>query len=102
MQSLGDEALRSEVAPVRHVIANQGQGIEELLDVIEDVAGKSGPRARKLTWTFRLREMLRERLDASIPSEAVERHAELVAEKMEDPYTAADALLAQAFKQNGK
>src|SRR6185437_15468180 len=83
MQSLGDEALRSKVAPVRHVIANQGQGIEELLDVVEDAADNRGPHARKLTWTFRLREMLRERLDASISSEAVERHAELVAEKIE-------------------
>lgn len=102
MQSLGGEALRSEAAPVRHVIANQGQGIEELLDVVEDVAGNRGPNERKLTWTFRLREMLRERLDDSIPLEAVERHAELVAEKIEDPYTAADALLTRAFKQNEK
>lgn len=102
MQSLGEEALRSEAAPIRHVIANQGQGVEELLDVIEDVVKKKSPAARKLAWAFRLREMLRERLDAVIPSEAVERHAELVAEKIEDPYTAADALLAQAFTQNGK
>ena len=102
MQSLGDEAVRSEAAPVRHVIANQGQGIEELLDVVEDVFGNRGPHARKDTWTFRLREMLRERLDDSIPLEAVERHAELVAEKIEDPYTATDALLGRAFKHNEK
>lgn len=102
MQGLADESSRSEAAPVRHVIATQGQGIGELLDVIEEVLGRRGATARNLSWTFRLREMLRERLDVAIPSEGIERHAELVAEKMEDPYTAADALLAQAFKQNGK
>jgi LAO/AO transport system kinase len=102
MQSLGDESSRPEAAPVRHVIATQGHGIEELLGAIEQVFKKKGPNARKLTWSFRLREMLRERLDAAISSEAVERHAKLVAEKMEDPYTAADALFAQALKQNEK
>ncbi len=102
MQSLADESARQEAAPVRHVIASQGHGIKELLDAIEEVFKKKGPNARALAWGFRLREMLRERLDAAIPSEAVERRAKLVAEKMEDPYTAADALFAQALDQNEK
>ncbi len=100
MQSLGDESARPEAAPIRQVIANQGQGITELLDVIEQVLGKKGQGARKLAWSFRLREMLRERLDDAISWEALERHAKRVAEKIEDPYAAADALFAEAVKQN--
>ncbi len=103
MQSLGEEAARAEAAPVRQVIASQGQGIEELLDVIEQVFENKDPSSRKLAWSFRLREMLRERkMDAAISPEAVERHAKLVAEKIEDPYAAADALFAQALTKNEK
>ena len=46
MQSLGDEGLRSEAAPIRHVIASQSQGVEELLDAIEEVLRK-GPHCAK-------------------------------------------------------
>ncbi len=102
MQSLGDESSRPEAAPIRKVVASQGQGVEDLLDIVEQVLRRKGPNVRKLAWSFRLREMLRERLDAAISSEAVERHAQLVAEKIEDPYTAADALFAEALKQNEK
>jgi LAO/AO transport system kinase len=102
MQSLGDESSRPEAAPVRQVIANQGHGIEELLNVIEQVFEKKDPSALKLAWSFRLREMLRERVDAAISSEAIERHAKLVAEKIEDPYAATEALFAQAVRQNEK
>jgi GTPase len=102
MQSLADESSRPEAAPVRHVIASQGRGVAELLDVIEQMFKRKGANARKLAWSFRLREMLRERVDAAISPEAVDRHANLVAEKIEDPYAAADALFAQVVRHNEK
>ncbi|MBV8905868.1 MAG: methylmalonyl Co-A mutase-associated GTPase MeaB, partial [Acidobacteriia bacterium] len=40
MQSLGSEDQRSNAAPVRRVIAVEGQGLEDLLTVIEEMFGK--------------------------------------------------------------
>jgi GTPase len=102
MQSLADESSRPEAAPVRHVIASQGRGVAELLDVIEQMFKRKGANARKLAWSFRLREMLRERVDAAISPEAVDRHANLVAEKIEDPYAAADALFTEVVRHYEK
>ena len=44
-------------------------------------------------WEARLRELLRDRLLATVDSEAIKRHAEAVAEKKEDPFQALDELL---------
>ncbi len=94
MQSFGTEAQREEAAPIRRVIALEGNGLDELWTVVEDIFAKHQHKnARTETWTVRLRELVRDHLLTSLPEHDLERHAQLVASKMEDPYTAADALL---------
>jgi LAO/AO transport system kinase len=94
MQSLADEAGRADAAPVRRVVATEGQGMEELLAVIRAAFKKHGQKnSRAETWAIRLREMLRDRVLQSIPAEALEQHASLVAAKIEDPYAAVALLL---------
>jgi putative protein kinase ArgK-like GTPase of G3E family len=93
MQSLAPPTERAESAPVRHVIARDATGIGELLAVIRAVFEKRGQRSlRAETWALRLREMLREDLLASLPEGEIESHADRVATRMEDPYTAVEAL----------
>lgn len=95
MQSLGSEAGRADAAPVRRVIATEGRGLDELVFLIQSVFEKRGRRsARAETWRFRLREMLREALLGSIPEDEIELHAERVAGKLEDPYTAIASLMS--------
>jgi LAO/AO transport system kinase len=96
MQSFADASERREAAAVRRVVATEGKGIGELLNVIRAVFEKRDTQSSRVeTWTFRLREMLRESLLASVPEEEIQRHADLVAGKMEDPYRAVEELRGQ-------
>lgn len=96
MQSFADPAERKEAAPVRRLVATEGKGIGELLNVVRSVFEKRDAQSSRVeTWTFRLREMLRESLLASVSEAEIERHADLVAGKMEDPYTAVQELRGQ-------
>jgi GTPase len=96
MQSFADATERKEAAPLRRVVATEGKGLSELLNVIRAVFEKRDARISRVeTWTFRLREMLRESLLASVSEKEIQRHADLVAGKMEDPYTAVEELRAQ-------
>ncbi len=93
MQSLGDPAQRGNAAPVRRVIATEGKGVQDLLTVTRDLFEKRGRRgARTETWAYRLREMLRENVLASVSEQEIQRHADAVAVRKEDPYTAVAAL----------
>jgi GTPase len=95
-QSFADASERREAAAVRRVVATEGKGIGELLNVIRAVFEKRDTQSSRVeTWTFRLREMLRESLLASVPEEEIQRHADLVAGKMEDPYRAVEELRGQ-------
>ena len=99
MQSLATDEERRETAPLRRVVASEGQGIEDLLKVVEQVfAKRSREHARVDAWRFRLRELAEERLTASLAETALHEHAVRVAAKMEDPYTAVDAILAELLK----
>jgi LAO/AO transport system kinase len=92
MQSLGS----GNAVPVRQVIASDGRGMEELLtDIRAASKEKSHPGRRAELWTVRLREMLTDDLLAEIPPAELTRHAELVAAKMEEPYTAIAILKSQ-------
>lgn len=102
MQSLGDEPSRAEAAPLRRVVATEGKGIADLLDVVEQVYDARRHRDRGHVWVQRLRQMLIERLLETISERALEDSAARVAEKIEDPYTAVDALLAQATGRSGE
>ncbi len=93
MQSLGNDIARANAAPIRRAIASEGKGFDDLLTVIEDVfAKRQRKNARVETWTVRLRELLRDSLIASVPALDIESHALRVAMKLEDPYSAVDAL----------
>ena len=96
----GAERLEQElramqgVAPVCRVVSTDGTGVGDLIQVIRDVYEAQGPRSRSVaTWSLRLTEMLRDQLLESLPAHAIEQHAERVAEKMEDPYSALAALV---------
>lgn len=94
MQSLAGEMGREDAAPVRRVIASEGRGVGELLSAIRGVLDARRSRAaRSEAWAFRLREMLRESLLASIPESLIEQHATRVAERIEDPYSAVASLM---------
>lgn len=94
MQSLAGEMGREDAAPVRRVIASEGRGVGELLSAIRGVLDARRSRAaRSEAWAFRLREMLRESLLASIPESLIEQHATRVAERIEDPYSAVASLI---------
>jgi LAO/AO transport system kinase len=93
MQSLSDEENLRNAAPVRRVVATEGKGVKDLLAAVRAVFGRRPSRnALTETWTHRLREMLVDRLTESLPSARLEEHAQKVAAKLEDPYTAVAAL----------
>jgi LAO/AO transport system kinase len=99
MQSFADASERKDAAPVRRVVATEGKGISELLDVIRSVFLKRQQQNSRLqAWNFRIREMLRESLLASVSDEEIERHAHLIADKLEDPYTAVEQLRGQMLR----
>lgn len=93
MQSLADAPDRANAAPLRRVVATEGAGVDELWSVIRTVFDKRGQRgSRTETWSFRLREMLRDNLLTAISDDELSAHAERVASRKEDPYEAVDAL----------
>ena len=95
MQSLGNDEQRASAAPIRRVVARDGAGIEDLLNVIRTRFEKAGKKELQTeSWMGRLRQMVRERLAAALPETVLAEHATLVAEKIEDPYAAVDALVA--------
>jgi LAO/AO transport system kinase len=99
MQSFADPSERKQAAPVRRVVASEGKGISELLNVIRSVfSRRQQQNSRIQTWKFRLREMLRESLLAAVSEDEIQRHADLVAEKLEDPYTALQELRGQIMR----
>jgi LAO/AO transport system kinase len=99
MQSFADPSERKQAAPVRRVAASEGQGISELLNVIRSIFSKRQQQNSRIqTWKFRLREMLRESLLAAVSEDEIQRHADLVAEKLEDPYTALQELRGQILR----
>ena len=97
MQSLGSE----DPAVVCQVVAAEGRGMEGLLAAIRAAFHKQGQRSRRAeTWAVRLREMLTDKLLDCIPPAEFTRHAELVAAKIEDPYTAVTMLKSHLNAQS--
>jgi LAO/AO transport system kinase len=97
MQSVANDAGNPTAAPVRRVTSIDGTGVDDLLQVIHQLAQTTGTKSRNAaTWSLRLTELLREELLESLPTDAIHQHAARVAEKMEDPYTALAALTALA------
>ena len=99
MQSFGDDRARAQAAPLRRVVAATGEGVEELLGLVSSLCERPGRQnSREQTWRFRLREMLEEELLTAVPVDALEEHAAKVAAKIEDPYAAVDALMAESLR----
>ncbi len=95
MQSLASDSSRADAAPVRRVVATEGQGMNELVTVIRSVFERRGRQSERAeTWMFRLQEMLCETLLRSIPEDLIGQHARRVAEKLEDPYAAVACLMS--------
>lgn len=102
MQSLAGPAERADSAPVRRVVATKAVGLSELLAVIRAVFEKRGQKSSRVeTWAFRLREMLRDSVLSSLSGTEVERHADRVAAKLEDPYMAVQALRETLVPNSG-
>jgi LAO/AO transport system kinase len=88
-----DAGCLTAAAPLRRVVATDGTGVADLLEVVHQVAQSRGAQSRDTaTWVLRLTELLRDELLESLPSDAIREHAARVAEKIEDPYTALSAL----------
>lgn len=95
MQSLASPSERENAAPVRRVTANDGGGVAELWSVITNISEKRVRKgAQAELWTFRLREMLRERLDSKLSADLLRTYARQVAQRGENPYQAVEALWA--------
>jgi len=102
MQSVAHDVGCPHVAPIRRVVSTDGKGVEDLFAVIHQVYTAHGSQNRGVSaWSLRLRELLRNQLLASLPEAAIEQHAALVAEKIEDPYTALAALTSLVKNNHG-
>ena len=98
MQSVAHETGATAAAPVRRVVASKGSGIVPLMEAVEEIFAQRGHRGAQVeTWAFRLRELLQQRLAASVSDENIATEARRVAAKMEDPYVAVDRLVDAAF-----
>jgi LAO/AO transport system kinase len=94
MQSFAEPSL-AEPAPVCPVVSSDGTGVSELWAMVEKVFSEKGRLQRRAEiWEVRLRELLRDRLLATLDSKALLQHATAVAEKNEDPFQAVDSLMA--------
>lgn len=90
MQSLTNV---SHPVPILRVIASQGSGLDGLLEQLDSVAKERKTEAQRLeTWSWRLREMLRESLLSELKAADLKKHAALVASRQEDPYEAIEQL----------
>ncbi len=94
MQSVASDAGSHTASPIRRVVATDGSGVDDLIQVIHDVVEMRGIRSGSVgSWTFRLAELLRDELLDSLPTAAIHEHAARVAAKIEDPYTALAAIV---------
>ena len=102
MQSVAHDVGSSKPAPIRRVVATDGTGVDDLLQVIRAVYTDHGSQSRSVAaWSLRLCELLRDELLESLPEKAIEEHAARVAEKIEDPYTALAALTSLVKNSRG-
>ncbi len=88
------KAWQCEV-PVLLTSAQEGKGVAEVLAAARQCQKRGGPAL----WTFRLREMLRERLLDQFPQEMFETAAAEIAARAIDPYTMVDGWL-ERFQGN--
>jgi LAO/AO transport system kinase len=86
--------------PILKTIAQDAQGIGELIDAIAVFRASQPARAQSAeVWSIRLREMLRERLFEHLPSVELDRAAQEVAEHRRDPYTVVRGFLERIHQE---
>ena len=103
VQSLSGKNRDVSPAPIRRVIATEGQGIEELLSAAVSIFEKKGrARDRAGIWTARIREMLRERLLSAVPKSAIIEQSDRVARREVDPFAAVENLIRLALEGKGE
>ena len=92
MQGHSHERKDGWVPPVVWTVANQGQGIDQVLAVVREFQERGTGRARAVeTWALRLRDMLRDRLLEQFAQIDFEEAAKRVAAHESDPFTVVDA-----------
>jgi len=100
MQSFSDSRDGSNSAPVHRVTALSGEGVPELWTLICAVDENSGKTTQQsTTWSFRLREMLRDSLLEALPESEIWAVAENVAARLSDPYTAVEKLKLRLLRK---
>ena len=94
-QSLATRRYGSDTAPICPVSAASGEGLTTLFNEIETATCREQGSVREVErWAHRLRELLHDDLQQSLPSVDLSEHARQVAERREDPYTAVTILKA--------
>jgi len=74
--------------PIVHTVATEGKGIDDALLAIDAFRNSSSKRQRMIaSWELRLRDMLRERIVASIPDADFHSAATAVSQRKRDPYS---------------
>ena len=95
MQSLSsckDGRKDGWVPPVVWTVANQGQGIDQVLAAVRDYQARGTRQARAVeTWALRLRDLLRDRVLEQFAAIDFEDAAKRVAAHEVDPFTVVDA-----------
>lgn len=99
-QSLGEHRADGWIPPILRTVANQGQGIAEVLAAVREYQSRGGRKETRAveTWTLRLRDMLRDRLTARLAERDFAEAAQQVATRQTDPYTLVDNWIAQCLK----
>jgi LAO/AO transport system kinase len=93
MQSLADAPTRAAAAPVRRTVSTDGRGVEELLATITSAHQATLPQAVQIDrWALRLEHLFRAAVVQNIPAAELRRHAEKVAARSEDPFSAVSEL----------
>jgi len=103
VQSLSDKNRSVFPAPIRRVIATEGQGIEELLKTalaILEKKGRAGDRAD--IWTARIRELFRDRLLSVVPESAIAEQSIRVSRREINPFAAVENLIRLALSEKGE
>lgn len=82
--------------PIVRCTASKGEGVDAVLAAARSFQGSGAARLRGVqNWSFRLREMYRERIGSRLSPEEVDRAAEQVAARLADPYTIVHDWLAR-------
>jgi LAO/AO transport system kinase len=103
VQSLSDMNRAVSPAPIRRVVATEGQGIEELVSAAISIFEKKGrARDRAAIWTARIRQMLRERLLSAVQDSAIIAQSNRVAHREIDPFAAVENLVRLVLKEKGE